>query len=212
MSWATSCSKSRRCVRTWRYTFLCVCARYIDSLCDAVAQFPEAVQHYTEAIKRNPQDHRAYSNRSACYTKLAAWTEGLKDAEKCIELEPTFSKGYSRKGAVLFFMKDYDKALAAYQQGLELDPDNEELRDGVQRCVTQINKVSRGEVSEEELRQRQERALADPEVQMILTDPIMRQVLNDFQEDPKAAQHHMKNAQIMAKLQKLINAGIVRVG
>jgi stress-induced-phosphoprotein 1 len=39
----------------------------------------------------------------------------------------------------------------------------------------------------------------------------MRQVLNDFQEDPKAAQHHMKNAQIMAKLQKLINAGIVRV-
>ena len=168
--------------------------------------------HYTEAIKRNPRDHRAYSNRSACYTKLAAWTEGLRDAEKCLELEPTFSKGYSRKGAVLFFMKDYDKALQAYEQGLEHDPNSEELRDGVQRCIQQINKVSRGDVSPEELRERQERALADPEVQMILTDPIMRQVLNDFQEDPKAAAHHMKNAQIMAKLQKLINAGIVRMG
>lgn len=175
-------------------------------------KYPEALAHYSEAVKRNPSDHRAYSNRSACYTKLAAWAEGLKDAERCLELEPRFSKGYSRKGAVLFFMKDYDKALAAYQQGLELDPENEELREGVQRCVSTINKVSRGEVGEDELRQRQERAMADPEVQMILTDPIMRQVLNDFQEDPKAAQHHMKNAGIMAKLQKLINAGIVRVG
>jgi hypothetical protein len=59
---------------------------------------------------------------------------------------------------------------------------------GIARCVEQINKVSRGQVSEEELKERQERAMADPEIQMILTDPIMRQVLNDFQSDPKAAQ------------------------
>ncbi len=109
-------------------------------------------------------------------------------------------------------MKDYDKALAAYQLGLEHDPASEELKDGVRRCVEQINKVSRGEVTEDELRERQERGMADPEIQMILTDPIMRQVLNDFQNDPKAAQHHTKNAAVMAKLQKLINAGIVRMG
>ena len=44
------------------------------------------------------------------------------------------------------------------------------------------------QVTEEELKERQERALADPEIQMILTDPVMRQVLNDFSTDPKAAQ------------------------
>lgn len=175
-------------------------------------KYPEAVQHYTEAIKRAPRDHRAYSNRSACYTKLTAWTEGLKDAEKCIELAPTFAKGYSRKGAVLFFMKDYDKALAAYSAGLEHDPNNEELKEGVARTINQINKGTRGELSEDELKERRERAMADPEIQMILTDPVMRQVLNDFQDDPKAAQHHTKNAAVMTKLQKLINAGIVRMG
>ena len=36
-------------------------------------------------------------------------------ADKCIELEPTFSKGYSRKGALQFLMKEYDKAMETYQ-------------------------------------------------------------------------------------------------
>lgn len=76
---------------------------------------------------------QAYSNRAACYTKLGAMPEGLKDAEKCIELDPTFSKGYTRKGAVQFFMKEYEKALETYQEGLKHDPKNQELLDGVRR-------------------------------------------------------------------------------
>merc|ERR1712100_915742 len=51
-------------------------------------KYPEAVEQYTESIARNPDDHRVYSNRAACYTKLTAFNEALKDAEKCIELKP----------------------------------------------------------------------------------------------------------------------------
>lgn len=76
---------------------------------------------------------QAYSNRAACYTKLGALPEGLKDAEKCIELDPTFPKGYTRKGAVQFFMKEYEKALETYQEGLKHDRNNPELIDGVKR-------------------------------------------------------------------------------
>ncbi|RZB56781.1 Hsp70-Hsp90 organizing protein 1 isoform B [Glycine soja] len=96
-------------------------------------KYPEATKHYTEAIKRNPKDAKAYSNRAACYTKLGAMPEGLKDAEKCIELDPTFSKGYTRKGAVQFSMKEYDKALETYREGLKHDPNNQELLDGIRR-------------------------------------------------------------------------------
>ena len=78
---------------------------------------------------------QVYSNRAACYTKLGALPEGLKDAEKCIELDPTFSKGYTRKGAIQFFMKEYDKALETYQAGLKHDPKNQELLDGVRRYM-----------------------------------------------------------------------------
>ncbi|ERM94729.1 hypothetical protein AMTRI_Chr03g143920 [Amborella trichopoda] len=174
-------------------------------------KYPEAVKHYTEALRRNPCDPKVYSNRAACYTKLGALPEGLKDAEKCIELDPSFPKGYSRKGAIQFFMKEYDKALETYQEGLKHDPNNQELMEGVQRCVEQINKASRGELSPEELKERQAKAMQDPEIQNILSDPVMRQVLIDFQENPKAAQEHLKNPQVMHKIQKLVTAGIVQI-
>ncbi|KAJ1702170.1 hypothetical protein LUZ63_001949 [Rhynchospora breviuscula] len=174
-------------------------------------KYPEAVKHYTEALKRNPKDPRVYSNRAACYTKLGALPEGLKDAEKCIELDPTFTKGYTRKGAVQFFMKEYEKALQTYQEGLKHDPNNQELQDGVRSCVEQINKASRGDLTPEELQERQAKGMQDPEIQGILTDPIMRQVLVDFQENPSAAQNHLKNPQVMHKIQKLVNAGIVQM-
>ncbi|AQK73115.1 Hsp70-Hsp90 organizing protein 3 [Zea mays] len=174
-------------------------------------KYPEAIKHYTEALKRNPKDPRVYSNRAACYTKLGAMPEGLKDAEKCLELDPTFTKGYTRKGAIQFFMKEYDKAMETYQAGLKHDPKNQELLDGVRRCIEQINKANRGEISQDELQERQNKAMQDPEIQNILTDPIMRQVLNDFQENPRAAQEHLKNPGVMQKIQKLVSAGIVQM-
>ncbi|KAH0644154.1 hypothetical protein KY284_032038 [Solanum tuberosum] len=174
-------------------------------------KYPEAVSRYTESLRRNPKDPRTYSNRAACYTKLGALPEGLKDAEKCIELDPTFAKGYTRKGAVQFFMKEFEKAMETYQAGLKYDPQNQELLDGVRRCVEQMKKASHGDLTPEELTERRAKGMQDPEIQNILTDPVMGQVLADFQENPKAAQKHMKNPLVMNKIKKLISAGILQV-
>ncbi|KAK1430553.1 hypothetical protein QVD17_13373 [Tagetes erecta] len=179
--------------------------------CFKEQKYPDAIKHYTEALRRNPKDAKAYSNRAACYTKLGAMPEGLKDAEKCIEIDPKFSKGYTRKGAIQFFMKEFDKALETYQEGLKHDPQNPELLEGVRSCVQQINRANRGDLTPDELKERQAKAMQDPEIQNILTDPVMAQVLKDLQENPKAAQDHMKNPLVMNKIQKLISAGIVQM-
>ena len=179
-------------------------------------KYPEAVAHYTEALKRGPpkvnsEAHKLFSNRAACYTKLGAWNEGLKDAEECIRLAPDFTKGYSRKGHLQFFMKEFDKAIATYETGLKYDPENAELKEGLYRCVQSINRMNRGDASEDDMKERQAKAMANPEVQQILTDPVMRQVLADMQEDPVAAQRHMQHPEVAKKIEKLISAGVIQI-
>ncbi|XP_049868343.1 stress-induced-phosphoprotein 1 [Pectinophora gossypiella] len=164
--------------------------------------YSAAVKHYTEAIMRNPDDPKLYSNRAACYTKLAAFDLGLKDCDQCCKLDPKFIKGWIRKGKILQGMQQPSKALSAYQKALELDPSNAEALEGYRSCSTQVNS------NPEEVRKR---AMADPEVQQILRDPAMRCILEQMQQDPQALQDHLKNPDIAAKIQKLLESGLIAI-
>lgn len=142
-------------------------------------QYSIAIKHYTEAINRNPDDPKLYSNRAACYTKLAAFDLGLKDCDTCVKLDDQFIKGWIRKGKILQGMQQASKAITAYQKALELDPANAEALEGYRSCSMQVHS------NPQEVRQR---AMSDPEVQEILRDPAMRLILEQMQSDPKAVQ------------------------
>lgn len=57
----------------------------------------------------------------------------MNDANKCIEIKPDWAKGYGRKGLAEFKLGDTEKALEAYKKGLELDPNNQQLKDGIKQ-------------------------------------------------------------------------------
>lgn len=142
-------------------------------------EYSTAIKHYTEAINRNPDDPKLYSNRAACYTKLAAFDLGLKDCDTCVKLDEKFIKGWIRKGKILQGMQQASKALTAYQKALELDASNAEALEGYRQCSMAVHS------NPAEVRQQ---AMADPEVQDILRDPAMRMILEQMQSDPKAVQ------------------------
>ncbi|KAG0176190.1 Stress-induced-phosphoprotein 1 [Apophysomyces sp. BC1021] len=182
------------------------------------SKWPEAIEQYTEAIKRNDKDARPYSNRAACYLKLMAINEAQKDADKCVELDPSFVRGYIRKAAVEFAKKEYQKAVDVLKEAQEHDVDGKcsrEIQQQLMKAYTAMNPMSAagaggagGEESQEEVLKR---AAQDPEIQRILSDPVMQQILQQMQQDPKAAQEHLKNPQVAANIRKLMTAGILRV-
>lgn len=91
----------------------------------------KAIESYTKALKLNDKDATIYSNRSAAYLKKGENENALSDAEKSIQLQPDYNKGYSRKGAALHAMKNYDEAIETYRAGLVQCPKVEALEKGL---------------------------------------------------------------------------------
>ena len=163
-------------------------------------KFPEALNKYTEAIKRNPDDAKIYSNRAACYTKLAEFGLALTDCETCIKLEPTFLKGYIRKGGCHLAMKQFGNAREAYEKALEIDPRSKDALNGLENIRNQ-------ETPEE----RRRTAMKDPEVQKILSDPGMQMILQQMQSNPESLKEHFQNPEIAGKISKLIECGVLGI-
>ncbi|KAG0023612.1 Hsp90 cochaperone [Podila clonocystis] len=178
------------------------------------SDFAGAVKEYTEAIKRDDTDPRAYSNRAACYTKLMAINEALKDCETCITLDPKFVKGYIRKAAIQLLKKEYDESLETCRLAKEADVEHKHAAEIDQQLNRVYAEMSRGPVRREGETEEEtlKRAQQDPEVQRIMGDPAMRSILQQMQEDPRAAQDHMKNPKVAANIRKLVAAGIIRMG
>lgn len=167
-----------------------------------------AKREYDEALKRNPSDAKLFSNRAAALTKLLAYPDALRDLDECLRLDPSFVKAYSRKGAAHFFMKEYNRALEAYEKGLMMEKNNEECARGRDQVLAKIMETQRSdEVDEEQVRH----AMADPEIQQILKDPQINMFLKDMQEDPVHAQKAMaSDSKLREAVSKLMAAGILR--
>ena len=104
--------------------------------CERQSSLQAAADKYTEAIELHPIDASLFSNRSACYTKLgerataelqrsptanvdgvADLKKGLKDAEQCVKLRPTWPKAHLRLGTALELLGRPNQARDAYKRG-----------------------------------------------------------------------------------------------
>lgn len=62
--------------------------------------YDKAIELFTKAIEvSETPNHVLYSNRSACYTSLKKFSDALNDANECVKINPSWSKGYNRLGA-----------------------------------------------------------------------------------------------------------------
>lgn len=182
-------------------------------------RYVEAVTAYTEAIRRDEKDPRAYSNRAACYLKLAAIPEGLKDCDKAIQLDSKFIRAYIRKAALLYAKRDFSECLEVCDLAASLDTEKKHTAEiqgqrtkatfEIYRQQQQNSSASSGSDANDEAAIA-DKIAKDPELAAIISDPAMRMILQQMQTDPAAVQEHMRNPVVAAKIRKLVASGILR--
>ncbi len=169
-------------------------------------KFPEAIKEYEEAIKRDPTNAPYHNNLAATFLKLGLFNDAKRQVEKSLELDKTYVKAWAKKGDIEMYMKEYHKALDSYKTGLQLEPNNALCKQGLQNVQMKINFAS-----DDELKERQAHAMSDPQIQLILQDPSVRQVLTDMQENPAYAQKAMSDPLLRGKIEKLVAAGVLQI-
>ncbi|CAE7558563.1 HOP3, partial [Symbiodinium microadriaticum] len=169
--------------------------------------FPTAIREYEDAIMRDSTNAAYRNNLAAALLKMGDFNGAKREVEKSLELDNRYVKAWAKKGDIEFFMKEYHRALDSYKAGLQIEPDNALCTRGLSKTMAHINTTQSEEVNKE----RAAHAMADPEIQFILQDPMVRQTLQDLQENPQSAQRALNDPVIRAKIDKLIASGILQV-
>jgi len=169
-------------------------------------KWAEAVKEYEEAVKRAPKNAAIRNNLSAALCKIMDFNGARREIEVAVDLDPKYVKAWARKGDIEVMLKENHKAMDSYRNGLAIDSTNAACREGLRK----VNASLGSSMSEEEQKERAAHAMADPEIQAILNDPVIRQILNDFNENPAAAQKAMADPLVANKIEKLIASGIVQ--
>jgi tetratricopeptide (TPR) repeat protein len=87
-------------------------------------QYSEALAAYEQAIRLDPNDASAYTNKGIALRNLKRYEEALAAYEQAIRLDPNYAFAYTNKSYILNKLKRYREALGACEESLQLDPKN----------------------------------------------------------------------------------------
>ncbi|CAL5989342.1 Stress-induced_protein sti1 [Hexamita inflata] len=185
-------------------------------------KFVQAAEMFTEGIKMLPeklQDGNSkmlyiqlHNNRSLALFKAGQIHASYDDAMYVLSNEPENIKAMLRKAQIERMRKQYYLSVESYQKLMQLDPSNAEAIEGFQKTALKINEMQSGQLTEAEMTEIANIAMADPNMQKIAQDPGLAQIIQQIQQNPSKSQQFMQDPMISKRLEKLINAGILRVG
>src|SRR5262245_45080512 len=71
----------------------------------------KAIVDYSEAIRINPLDVRAYERRIGAYAEMGHYDHAISDCDETIRIAPAHPLGFSLRAEICVCMGDYDKAI-----------------------------------------------------------------------------------------------------
>ncbi|GAB2232406.1 hypothetical protein Drorol1_Dr00011438 [Drosera rotundifolia] len=101
--------------------------------------YVDAIERYTCAIALRENNAMFYCNRAAAYSHLQKYKDAISDCLKAIEIDPNYSKAYSRLGHAYFAEGNYSDAInKGFMKALQLDPTNDTVKENLKIAVQKL--------------------------------------------------------------------------
>jgi len=117
-------------------------AKELGNQAFSAGRFDEACTHFSEAIRADPQSALLRSNRAGALASLGRHAEALADGEVCVQLQPTWWKGYTRRGHAEFNLGRYGDSEKSFKEALRLQPANVSVAESLHRARQAMEPVS----------------------------------------------------------------------
>jgi tetratricopeptide (TPR) repeat protein len=110
---------------------ICGCAESPESpdvlvarghLMESRGKLDEAVDAYTRALIRRPDDATIYYYRGVALGGQGHWDDAIADYARAIELDPGMARAYNNRAAAQAHEHRYDAAVADFSKAISLDP------------------------------------------------------------------------------------------
>ena len=122
------------------------------------------------------------------------------------------SQGFGRKGAALHGQGQFDKAIAAYEDGLKIDPALAMLTNGLadaKKAAEQEEAGGMGQLgnvfSAPDVMQK---IAANPQTAPLLMDPSFMQKIEELKRDPNSISKHLGDQRILSVMGMLMGVNI----
>ena len=89
-------------------------------------------------LKEFPNLHIYYSNRAFAQLKLENYGSAIADATKAINLVPSFSKAYYRRGCSRIALSKYKEALKDFERCCQISPNDADAKARLKDCKKEI--------------------------------------------------------------------------
>jgi len=82
----------------------------------------QAAADFSEAIRLDPNNAAAYTERGSAFHQSAEYNRALEDFNQAIRLNPNSAVTYTKRGDTYYFLRDFSHAVEDYTQAIQIDP------------------------------------------------------------------------------------------
>ena len=99
-------------------------AFYIGLTAHRKGKYEEAIRHYNQVIRINPQAATTYTNRGAAKADLGRYAEAIADYDLALRMNPQDAGAYSNRGTAKGVLGRHEEAIADLNEALRINPNH----------------------------------------------------------------------------------------